>query len=262
MAMQLHFKSFGSGDPLIILHGMLGMLDNWQSFGKEMSHRHLVYLMDLRNHGRSKHRPTLSYREMADDLRETMEHQWMYDGAIIIGHSMGGKTAMQLALDHPEFVNILVVLDIAPVRYTGGHEQILGALNHINLSEVKSREDVSDQLSKEISDQAIINFLMKNLGRSKDGSYLWKMNLKAITREYPNLLMAPEYSGEPFYGPTLFVRGSRSNYIATEHHTLINEWFPNAQIVTIENAGHWVHVDQPEKLKNVLQDFIMDHSKV
>ncbi|MCB0665464.1 MAG: alpha/beta fold hydrolase [Saprospiraceae bacterium] len=257
--MQLHFKSFGSGDPIIILHGMLGMLDNWQSFGRELSTNHLVYLIDLRNHGKSDHNQTISYTEMANDVRETMESQWMYDGAIVMGHSMGGKTAMQLALDHPSLVKMLIVVDIAPVQYQGGHEKIIEALQNINFVGINSRQEISDQLADKIDDKSIVNFLMKNLSRSKDGSFAWKMNLKAIANGYSNLLAAPTYSETPYIGPTLFIKGANSNYLASDYESRIRTWFPNAVIKTIAGAGHWVHADQPVQLKKVLEDFISEH---
>lgn len=257
--MQLHFKSFGSGEPIIILHGMLGMLDNWQSFGRELSTNHLVYLIDLRNHGKSGHNQTISYTDMANDLRETMESQWMYDGAIVMGHSMGGKIAMQLALDHPSLVKMLIVVDIAPVQYQGGHEKILEALQSINFVGINSRQEIFEQLADKIDDKSIVNFLTKNLSRSKDGSFAWKMNLEAIANGYSNLLAAPAYSETPYVGPTLFIKGAKSNYLASEHESRIRTWFPNAVIKTIAGAGHWVHADQPMQLKKVLEDFISEH---
>lgn len=256
LAMQLHLKSFGSGEPLIILHGMLGMLDNWQTFGKEISQKHLVYLVDLRNHGRSAKADLMTYPAMAEDLKETMESQWLYDGAIVLGHSMGGKVAMQLALNYPDLVKALIVIDIAPVEYKGGHEMILAALNQIRLEKITSRQEVYAQLEASISTPAIVNFLMKNLSRSKNGRYEWKMNLKAIGENYSHLLKAPEHHHSPYVGPTLFVKGSQSDYITQNSEKTISSWFPNSRIETIQNAGHWVHADKPGPLQKTIEDFI------
>ena len=254
--MQLHLKTIGSGPPVVILHGMLGMLDNWQSFGRQLSQQHLVYLVDLRNHGKSERDDVMDYETMAKDVRETMEAQWLYEGAVIIGHSMGGKTAMQLALDYPDLVKALIVVDIAPVAYSGGHEQILAALNKVQLTNVESRQIVFDQLLASIPNFIIVNFLMKNLTRSKDGSYRWKANLPAITKNYHQLLAAPVYHGTPYPGPGLFVWGGQSDYVNPDSEERIADWFPGSEIVTIEEAGHWVHADQPVQLIRIIEDFI------
>ncbi|MCB0685468.1 MAG: alpha/beta fold hydrolase [Saprospiraceae bacterium] len=254
--MQLHLRSFGSGEPLIILHGMLGMLDNWQTFGKEMSKDHLVYLIDLRNHGKSGDSAEMNYPAMAEDLKETMEAQWLYEGAIVMGHSMGGKVAMQLALDYPDLVKALVVIDIAPITYPGGHELILGALQQVDLTRIKSRQEVSDQLMESLKNPTIVNFLMKNLSRSKDGGYQWKMNLDVIKENYQHLLAAPTFHGDLYDGPSLFVAGKQSDYITPENQEEIFRWFPEARLEIIEDSGHWVHADQPKILLKILQDFL------
>ncbi|MBK8502414.1 MAG: alpha/beta fold hydrolase [Saprospiraceae bacterium] len=253
--MQLHFKSFGSGTPLIILHGMLGMLDNWQSFGLDVSDHYLTYLMDLRNHGKSSWDSRMDYMVMAEDVRETMEAQWMFEGAIILGHSMGGKTAMQLALAQPELVKALIVIDIAPIEYPGGHEIILQALQNIDIESITSRQEVLEDLSQTINSKSVVHFLMKNLSRNKDGSYRWKVNLEAVSDNYQALLSAPVFEDAPFYGPTLFVRGGQSNYILDEHLTKIDHWFPNNKLASIDSAGHWIHVDAPRRLQEIILTF-------
>lgn len=256
--MQLHFKSFGSGQPIIILHGMLGMLDNWQSFGKDLSRDYLVYLIDQRNHGKSGWSDYMDYPSMAEDLRETMESQWMYEGAVVIGHSMGGKTAMQLALMHPELVKALIVIDIAPVEYPGGHEEILQALKEVPIEEISDRQEVFDQLSAKIDNPAIVQFLIKNLTRNKQGGYRWKLNLVAIEANYDHLLAIPQYQGHPYQGPALFVKGARSTYITAGGEKNIREWFTKAKVTIIAEAGHWVHADAPTVLKDTLVQFLTD----
>lgn len=257
--MQLHFKSNGSGDPLIILHGLFGMLDNWQSFASHLSSAYYTYLVDLRNHGRSPHAPEMSYELMAEDLRETMESQWMYDGAYVIGHSMGGKVAMQLALSHPDLVKALVIVDIAPVTYKGVHEGIIEALLNVPLDLVRSRAQVSAILEREIKNTTISAFLMKSLLRQKDGSFRWRMNLTSIAASYQALQAAPTWQGHPYQGPTLFIKGAQSDYLTTGSSKEIRKFFPNATISTIEGAGHWVHADEPIKLRQEVNGFLSNH---
>jgi pimeloyl-ACP methyl ester carboxylesterase len=257
--MQLHFKSDGSGDPLIILHGLFGMLDNWQSFASNLHSSYYTHLIDLRNHGRSPQAPEMSYELMAEDLRETMESQWMHDGAFVIGHSMGGKVAMQLALSYPDLVKCLVIVDIAPVTYKGGHEAIIEALLKVPIDLVTSRSQVSEILDQEIKNSAITGFLMKNLLRRKDGSFSWRMNLTSIAAHYRDLLAAPTWQGIPYRGPTLFVKGGSSDYLSKKSETEVFKFFPSATITTIEGAGHWVHADEPAKLLHVVMDFLSAH---
>ena len=254
--MQLHFKSDGSGDPLIFLHGLFGMLDNWQSFANYLYSSYYTYLVDLRNHGQSPHAPEMSYLLMAEDLRETMESQWMYDGAFVIGHSMGGKVAMQLALTYPDLVKSLVIVDIAPVAYKGGHEGIIEALLKVPIDQVTSRSEVSEMLDQYIQNTAITGFLLKNLLRQKDGSFIWRMNLTSIAAHYQALLAAPTWQGLPYLGPTLFIKGAQSNYLTDESSAEVFKFFPNATISTIEGAGHWVHADQPAKLLQAVNEFL------
>ncbi len=253
--MQLHFKSFGSGEPIVILHGMLGMLDNWQSFGKDLSNNHLVYLVDQRNHGRSGWSDEMDYHVMAEDLKETMEHQKMDSGAVIMGHSMGGKTAMQLALNYPHLVKALIIVDIAPVKYTGGHELILDAMKAIDLRRINERKQVYDQMIKQIHNPGIVNFLTKNLSRDKDGGYHWKLNLEVIAANYDNLLASPSLGTTIYAGPALFIKGGESPYM-DDGEERIHQWFSNSQVITIDEAGHWVHTDQPEALRKVIDDFL------
>ena len=254
--MQLHFKSNGSGDPLIILHGVFGMLDNWRSFAKKLESSFTVYSMDLRNHGRSPHDDEMSYPVMAEDVRKTMEGNGMTHGAYVLGHSMGGKVAMQLALKHPDLIKALIVVDIAPIEYGESHEKIINALKELSLSSIHSRNAVTGLLSQSIEDPAIVAFLMKNLTRNTDGTFRWKMNLPAIAEHYQSLLLAPDRKTEIFSGPTLFIRGAQSSYVPVGIDAYIRTQFPQARVITIEEAGHWVHADQPDELMNHIMHFL------
>lgn len=252
--MELFYREFGQGNPVIILHGLFGFSDNWQTIAKSLADHHLVITPDLRNHGRSPHVPGHSYPEMADDLKTFMEAHWVFSAAIV-GHSMGGKAAMQLALSHPDLVERLVVVDIAPGRAEDNHSSIFDALLDMDLSKMKSRQEAETYLSERIADVGTRQFLLKNITRESDGSYTWKMNLPVLRRHF-NDILAPVESADPFDKPVLFIRGSRSNYIKDADFPLIKTLFPQAEIVTVEDAGHWVHADKPAELLLLLKQFL------
>lgn len=252
--MDLNYKTFGKGHPLLILHGLFGTLDNWQTLGKELAEDYMVYLIDQRNHGRSPHLDEMNYPAMAGDLKQFMEDNWIYE-THVLGHSMGGKAAMQLALQYPDMVDRLIVVDIAPRRYPRSHEEIFEALRSLQLEEIDSRSDAEEALRADIKDKGIRQFLLKNLRRTKEEGYAWKMNLDALYQNYDDILAAIE-THEPFTGPTLFIRGGRSNYIHDEDRVDIQKLFPNARIETIEGAGHWVHAEAPDRMLQLIRDFL------
>lgn len=252
--MELFYREFGQGNPVIILHGLFGFSDNWQTIAKGLADTHLVVTPDLRNHGRSPHVPTISYPEMAEDLKAFMEVHWMFSAAVV-GHSMGGKVAMQLALSHPDMVERLVVVDIAPGQAEDNHSSIFDALRGMDLSKIKTRQEAETYLSERIPDTGTRQFLLKNITRERDGSYSWKMNLPALWEHFDDIL-APVHGDDSFDKPTLFVRGSRSNYIKDDDLPLIKSFFPQAKLVTVEDAGHWVHADKPVELLGILKEFL------
>ena len=252
--MQLNHKIFGQGPPLIVLHGLFGTLDNWQTLAKRWADDYTVVLLDLRNHGRSPHVATHDYPGMAEDLKVFMEANWMYE-AHILGHSMGGKTAMQFALHYPDMVNKLVVVDIAPKDYAGGHEEILNALNDLDLATITDRKDADDFLTSRIHSRGVRQFLLKNLTRTPAGAYEWKMNLPVL-KEYYSAILGNVSGGEPFEAPTLFIRGEQSDYIGDDDLALIQTYFPHARLETLTGAGHWVHAEQPEALYQLVHTFL------
>ena len=252
--MKLNYKTLGEGEPVIILHGLFGMLDNWQSFGKNLASDYTVFLLDQRNHGKSPHDETFDYKVMAEDLREFMEENWIYKSRII-GHSMGGKTAMQFALEYPDMCEQLVVVDIGPKAYNGGHESIFSALRSINLDNKSSRKEVEGDLSKTIDSYGVRQFLMKNLRRSKhSGSYEWKMALDYIYNNYQQILGNIPSQGS-FDNPSLFVKGNESDYLSIGDMELIRSSFSNSNLKVINDAGHWVHVDKPVELYTSIVNF-------
>lgn len=253
--MLLNFKILGQGKPLIILHGLFGMLDNWQSVAKVLEHDFTLYLVDQRNHGKSPHTAQHSYKLMAEDLRDFMLREGIPQSNIL-GHSMGGKTAMQFALDFPEMVNKLIVVDMGVKRYDGGHDIIFDALQSVDVSLITNRQEAEIQLSKYIEDYGVKQFLLKNLTREPDGSYRWKFNLKALFDNYDANILTNITSDFPFDGETLFIRGAKSNYILDADWPQIQQLFPLATLATINDAGHWVHADQPAKLIELVRSFL------
>lgn len=253
--MELYSREFGQGNPVIILHGLFGFSDNWQTIAKGLADSHLVVTPDLRNHGRSPHVASHSYPEMAEDLKVFMETHWMFSAALI-GHSMGGKVAMQLALSHPDMVERLVVVDIAPDRAEDNHSHIFDALLGMDLSKMKTRQEAEAYLSERISEVGTRQFLLKNITREDDGTFTWKMNLPVLWEHFDDILAPVHPDASVFDKPTLFVRGSRSNYIRDAEIPHIKTLFPQAEFVTIEGAGHWVHADKPGELLAVLKGFL------
>lgn len=251
--MELFSREFGQGSPVVILHGLFGFSDNWQTIAKALADHHLVITPDLRNHGRSPHVPTHTYPEMADDLQVFLEQHWVFKTALV-GHSMGGKVAMQFALHHPDMVERLVAVDIAPGPAEDNHGHIFQALLGLDLSRIATRQEAEAWLEPRVPDFGTRQFLLKNITRNADGTFAWKMNLPVLWEAYPDILAGVQ--GEPFDKPTLFIRGSRSNYVQDEDFPLIRHLFPQAHVVTIEGAGHWVHADKPAELLAVLREFL------
>ena len=249
----LNYKSFGQGDPVVILHGLLGSLDNWQTIARQLAEDYTVFIVDQRNHGKSFHSDTMNYKAMAEDLANFLDEQGVHRVSLV-GHSMGGKTAMKFAGSYPNILDKLVVVDIGPKAYPPGHDNILDALQALPVGRIESRTEADDLLAEHISDQGVRMFLLKNLARDGDG-YKWKMNLPAIVNHYDEITEAV-YPSQPHEGPSLFIKGEKSDYIQDEDWTKIQEHFPAATLKSIDNAGHWVHADQPEAMLEALRDFL------
>lgn len=252
--MELNYKEFGQGDPIIILHGLFGMLDNWQTIAKKLAEDYWIFIVDQRNHGKSPHVDGLSYSLMAEDLKSFMDQHWIPQ-AHIIGHSMGGKTAMQFAFDFPDMVDKLVVVDIAPPANEPGHQLIFDALFSVDLQKIENRSEADEKLSEKISDFGVRQFLLKNLSRNKERGYRWKMNLDAIFKNYTNILAGVK-GEDTFDGQSLFIRGGKSDYINEPEKKIIKQLFTDAEISTIEDAGHWVHADNPGLLMDKVRLFL------
>lgn len=254
--MQLFYKQYSTaGQALIILHGLFGQQGNWTTQAKVLAEDFKVYGFDVRNHGRSPHADGMSYPEMADDIAQTMDSLDIAN-ATFIGHSMGGKIAMQLALDSPERVDKLVVVDIAPVAYETGPNQELKALLSVDLEQVKSRADVDALLQADVPVKAIREFLLTNLQRDSSGEFQWRMNLPVIAKDYA-LLKGWEKTSRQFSGDTLFVKGELSSYLLPEYKEQTLAQFPKASVKVVSNAGHWVHNEKPEQFINIVHKFLL-----
>jgi pimeloyl-ACP methyl ester carboxylesterase len=250
----LNYKSFGSGPPVMVMHGLFGMLDNWQTFAKALSDHYTVFIVDLRNHGRSFHDDDTSYPAMAGDVITLADHLGL-KRFNLIGHSMGGKVACQIALDHPERVDHLIAVDILPTAYGRGHDMVLKALADLRPEKVGSRKEAENKLVDLLGgDMSTALFLLKSLKRGDDGGYAWRFNLAALSEGYEDIRNGVE--GEAFDRPALFVKGGDSEYITVDRWMEIHDIFPLAEMEEVPDAGHWVHVDQPEKLLEVVKEFL------
>lgn len=255
--MQLNFKVYGEGEPLIILHGLLGSLDNWKTAALELSNDYKVYIVDQRNHGKSPHSDKHTYDLMQQDVLELMNNEGI-DKANIMGHSMGGKTAMLFAFKHPDRVERLIIVDIANKIYGRGHDQIFNALMEVPIQSVESRNDVEQILAKYIPQKAVRLFLMKNLDRiGGSNNFKWKMNLHTLWGNYDKI-SEPLPFDKVFEGKTLFIKGAYSPYIETKDEPVIKKQFPNVIIKTVPNAGHWVHAESPKEFMKYLKAFLLD----
>jgi esterase len=252
--MKLFYRKKGSGSPLIIIHGLLGSSDNWVTISKSFAEHFSVFMIDLRNHGRSAHSEEFSVNAMMNDLLEFMKDQQL-NSAAILGHSLGGWVAMNFAIRFPEKVDKLIVVDFAPKKYQNNLIGFLKWLLNWDISRIKSLREADQQLEEILKEPAVRGFIMKNLKRNKKGGFEWKPNLKAI---YDNLNQVSGFLNENqiFGKPALFIRGGNSDYINPPDESLIKEHFPNVTIRTISGAGHWVHADNPDEFVRVVNQFL------
>ncbi|MCX6232068.1 MAG: alpha/beta fold hydrolase [Bacteroidetes bacterium] len=254
--MELFFRTFGNGQPFIILHGLYGMSDNWVTHAKKLAEKYKVIIPDMRNHGFSAQSKIFNYDAMADDIGELIATQHL-DNPIILGHSMGGKVAMRFVTDNPTHVAKLIVVDMSMREYKlkDFHIQLMYAMMDINFSQIKSRKEVEDILGKTIVDQRILLFIMKNLYRKENENFSWKLNLPVI---FDNLeaILEEIKCNQIYHNPALFIRGENSDYISDADFIKIKHYFPDANLKTVPDAGHWVQADQPAIFMNILQEFL------
>lgn len=268
--MKLFYRKLGEGKPLFILHGLLGLSDNWATIGKLLSDSFEVYLIDLRNHGNSPHSDEWTYPAMAEDIKELMDdvlgmrdegkttstisHQ---PSAILIGHSLGGKVAMQFASMHPEKLEKLIVVDMAPKNYSGSSFDFAHRLLSINLSEMKTRKEAEEKLLTLINEKSELQLMQKNIYWNDRNNLAWKFNLKAIAENINKIKNTFSLGEKLINTSTLFICGEKSNYILDSDIPEIKKIFPNSEFKTITDAGHWVHADKPKEFAECVKEFIL-----
>lgn len=250
----LHSAILGSGQPLLILHGYFGMSDNWKSLGSQFAENFEVHLIDQRNHGRSFHADEFDYELLVEDLHNYIQHYYLKN-VILLGHSMGGKVVMRFSVTYPELVYKLIVADISPKYYKPHHEYILAALNSVNFTLHNTRKKVEEVLRIYIKEEEILQFLLKNVYWESKGELAFRFNLQSLTDNNSEVGDAlPSFTH--FDGDTLFLRGENSKYITKEDIPLISAHFINSQVVTVKNAGHWLHAENPTQFYNEVVRFL------
>jgi esterase len=251
--MELFSRIEGKGQPFIILHGLFGLSDNWAMLARSWSEHFEVHNIDLRNHGRSPWSDNWSYKYMAEDVLEYLNAHNI-SSAFVLGHSMGGKVAMQLAVDHPKRIEKLIVVDIGPKKYPTHHRSIVDALKSIDFTQMEKRSDIEGALEPKIQDLGTRQFLLKNVHRTSDG-FAWRFNLNVIDQQLEEVGQSLE-PDESFDSPALFIRGGKSGYILDDDLPAIHRHFPLMELKTIEGAGHWVHAEKPKEILDVVLSFL------
>jgi len=251
--MKLFFRQQGQGKPLIILHGLLGSSDNWHSLGKLFAETFSVYIIDQRNHGQSPHSDEFNYKVLTEDLEAFIQENKI-EKPNIIGHSMGGKTAMNFAVKNPSSVDKLIVVDIVPKKYVVRHDLLIEGMKAVPLEEITTRAEAEVSLAGYEPDPIVRQFLLKNLSRDNDGKFVWKVNLPAIDKHLQETGDGMMYKGT-FEGPTLFINGKRSDYYKEGDDALIKKIFPKAEI-TMLDTGHWVQAEKPQEFSQVVLQFL------
>lgn len=254
--LELAYREYGQGQPLIILHGLFGQSDNWNTLAKQFGENGFhVFVIDQRNHGLSPHSNEWTYEAMANDLKHFIDTHNIQK-PILLGHSMGGKTVMFFEMMFHHISNKAVIVDMAPRLYTPHHDEVLEALNAVDFDKITTRKEAEEILSKYISDFGTKQFLLKNIywKSDDDKKMAWRFNLKAITENYYNVGVA--IPNEVSTTKTLFIRGEKSNYIQEDDLVLIKTQFPSYALKTIANSGHWIHAEQPAAFYNCVMEFL------
>ncbi|NDV61194.1 alpha/beta fold hydrolase [Puniceicoccales bacterium CK1056] len=258
--LDLAERAYGGAEDapaLLLLHGLLGSSRNWQTAGKKLSESFKVFALDLRNHGSSPHDPHMDYPTMAADVLAWMDRKGL-KRLHVLGHSMGGKVAMYLTCRYPERIQSLTVVDIAPRAYPPRWEREFATMRRMPVHHFTKRQEAEEWLEKDISDWAFRKFLVSNLERDPSGGFRWIVNLGILESALPNLFRQIPEPGQGYDGPVLFLRGGESKFVADSDLQMIKGFFPRAQLVTVDGAGHNVHFDQTERFIKVVVDNLSD----
>ena len=252
--MLLNYSEQGSGHPVFLIHGLFGSLSNLGNLARHLAADYRVISVDLRNHGDSFHDNEMSLFSMAEDIVELMDFLKL-SAAYFVGHSLGGKVAMQLAMTYAERAKGLVIVDIAPVDYEYNNINIINNLHNLSNLDIKDRKTAESYLSDQGVELSVRAFLLKNLRRKSDGAFDLKLNIQAIKQHYKTqIAVAPK--GENFVGPCLFLKGKNSPYIESQHLTIIQSIFPKSAVHTVEDVGHWLHAEKPDLFNQLVSQFI------
>lgn len=253
MTTLLNYQQSGNGKNIILIHGLFGRLENLAMVAKPLAESYCVTSVDVRNHGNSFHADVMDYPTMAQDIVNLMQHLAI-KSAVVLGHSMGGKIAMELALTSPELVEKLIVADIAPVEYPPHHNKIITGLKSLDFTVIKQRKDADKQLAKYVDEIGVRQFLLRNLSNDND-QLSFKCNVNNIAKNYPQIMKT--YQGSQTYqGPTLFIKGANSNYIMPEHRNEILRLFPQSRARVIQGAGHWLHAEKTAAFNRSVESFL------
>lgn len=252
--MPLYSRQAGQGEPLILIHGLFGSMENLGALARPLAEQFSVYSLDLPNHGRSPHSDQMTLGSMAEDVLAWMDREGLQQ-AHMLGHSLGGKIAMEVALQYPERVKSLILVDIAPVSYPLHHNDVFDGLLAVNPSQLESRSQADKQLQPFVPEIAVRSFLLKNLVKAPEGGFAWRMNLPVIHQQYEELITGNRADAS-FPGRTLFIKGGNSNYIQQKHRDDIISRFPQASIKVVPETGHWLHAEKPELVARLVQRFL------
>ena len=256
LAKLLNYQQLGQGDHIVLIHGLFGSLENLNMVAKNLSQHYCVTSVDVRNHGSSFHQEGMNYTDLAQDVVNLLD-ALSIESCHVLGHSMGGKIAMQIALTSPQRVNKLLIADIAPVEYPAHHLTIIKGLQSIDLTQVKKRKDADNQLANYVDEIGVRQFLLRNIATNDQGLFQFKCNLNNIEQGYQQIMKAHDTQhGQQFNGKALFIKGGNSDYIKAEHQNIITELFPNAKAKIIQGAGHWLHAEKTIAFNKVVLDFL------
>ena len=258
--LTLYSRKVGENGPdFVVLHGLFGSGKNWRSFAGSLEEDFQVWTLDARNHGDSPHADSMNYQQMAEDVARFFAENELKN-VILLGHRMGGKTAMQLALQFPDRIAALIVVDIAPVCYDHLHKQLklIEAMQELHLAAEMSRSEIEKKLALKIPEKRLLSFLMTNLN-GQNGQFQWRIGLQQIAAGMPDLLNYPDLKSV-FKGPVQFIGGENSAYLKFEYHALIRKYFPESRITLLKNCGHWLHVEQPAAFQKTVNEFLQDNN--